>query len=383
MSQDSHSKVCADLSEKDQPDLCIISFPLGKAFTIPISNLSRIFSEIDTTQVIIGSYDPISVPEKKFLTVHVFLHKAGSSKLIQVIRYFLLNMRIILEQFSLRHVHGQTIFFTELAPVFPMIFSQISGKRVYWLLPSNISRVSDSLSSRFEIFLSHIGYWLSDRIIVYSPHLITEWKLEPYQHKILIARHHFIDINTFSITTPFSDRPLLIGYIGRFSAEKGIQNFTRAIPAIFNTQSDLRVLIGGDGQLKGSIVASIQEQGLTDRIDIIDWISHKDLPLHLNRLRLLVIPSYTEGLPNIMLEAMACGTPVLATPMGAIPDIIKDGETGFIMKNNSPECIAKNVIRALQDSDLEKIALQAKTRIEREFTFDITVKQWKKILNQP
>jgi len=113
VSQDSHSKVCADLSEKDQPDLCIISFPLGKAFTIPISNLSRIFSEFYTTQVIIGSYDPIPVPEKKFLTVHVFLHKAGSSKLIQVIRYFLLNMRIILEQFSLRHVHGQTIFFPE------------------------------------------------------------------------------------------------------------------------------------------------------------------------------------------------------------------------------------------------------------------------------
>jgi glycosyltransferase involved in cell wall biosynthesis len=371
------------LSGKKQADLSIISFPLGKAFTIPISNLSTIFAEIKTTHVIIGSYDPIPVSEKKSLTVHVFVHKAGSSKIFQGMRYLLLNIKIILKLFSFRQFEGQTIFFTELSPVLPMFFAKLSGMTVYWLLPSNISRVSDSNSSGFEIFLSTIGYRISDWIIVYSPHLITEWHLEPYRHKILIARHHFIDINTFTISTPFSDRPLLIGYIGRFSVEKGIRNFILSIPALFNARRDLSVLIGGDGPLKESIVASIQEQDLAARVDLIDWISHKDLPLYLNRLRLLVIPSYTEGLPNIMLEAMACGTPVLATPMGAIPDIIKDGETGFIMDNNSPECIAKNINRALNDPNLENIAIKAKMLVEREFTFEITVQQWKRILNQP
>jgi glycosyltransferase involved in cell wall biosynthesis len=52
-------------------------------------------------------------------------------------------------------------------------------------------------------------------------------------------------------------------------------------------------------------------------------------------LALLVIPSYTEGLPNIMLEAMACGTPMLASPVGAIEDVIKDEETGFILRSKS------------------------------------------------
>lgn len=65
---------------------------------------------------------------------------------------------------------------------------------------------------------------------------------------------------------------------------------------------------------------------------------------------------------------MACDTPVLATPVGGVPDIIKDGETGFIMENNSPECIAENVERALNYHDLEKIAKNARELVGKEFT---------------
>ena len=96
--------------------------------------------------------------------------------------------------------------------------------------------------------------------------------------------------------------------------------------------------------------------------------------------RLLVLPSYTEGLPNIMLEAMACGTPVLATPVGAIPDVIIDGKTGFIMENNSPECIAENVVRALNSPDLERIAEDGRRFVEENFSFEKTVENWKRIL---
>ncbi len=130
------------------------------------------------------------------------------------------------------------------------------------------------------------------------------------------------------------------------------------------------------------IEASLQKGGVTARVDLPGWISHDDLPAYLNHLRLLVLPSYTEGLPNIMLEAMACGTPVLATPVGAIPDVIIDGKTGFIMENNSPECIAENVARALASPDLEEIAEAGRRFVEENFTFERVVERWKEVLKE-
>ena len=77
---------------------------------------------------------------------------------------------------------------------------------------------------------------------------------------------------------------------------------------------------------------------------------------------------------------MGCGTPVLATPVGSIPDVIKDDETGFIMKDNSPECIARNVIRALEHPNLDEIVKNARALVEREFTYEAAVERYRKIL---
>ena len=81
-----------------------------------------------------------------------------------------------------------------------------------------------------------------------------------------------------------------------------------------------------------------------------------------------------------MLEAMACGTPVLATSVGAIPDVIKDSETGFIMDNNSPECIAKKVISVLEYPYLDRIVKNAKELVEMEYTYNAAVDRYRRVL---
>ena len=122
------------------------------------------------------------------------------------------------------------------------------------------------------------------------------------------------------------------------------------------------------------------KENLNNKVELTGWIPHDELPDYLNELKLVVLPSCTEGLPNVMLEAMACGTPVLATPAGAVRDTIKDEKTGFIMDYNSPECIAENVTRALKHPDLAMIVGNARALVEQEFTYEAAVKRYRKIL---
>ena len=364
----------------------ILTSPTEQASVIPISNLIEILKSLSKSIVIItgnasydffkhqtdiACYDNSHPMEKNLLKkIIYYLHAQCRDS------YFLLKNR--------NNVEAWIFFMGGEREFIPILTAHLLKKPVLLNIPGSAVRDAkfskDPLLKPTEI-LSAIAHNLADYIILYSPNLISEWNLEPYRHKIIIASRHFLDINTFTVTIPFIDRPPLIGYIGRLSGEKGIQNFAKALPSILGNQQNLRVLIGGNGQLKGAIETALTKQGLIDKVDLPDWISHDDLPGFLNRLRLLVVPSYTEGLPNIMLEAMACGTPVLATPVGAIPDIIKDGETGFIMENNSPKCIAENVERALSSPHLETIANNGRRFVEKNFTFETMVVKWKEILD--
>jgi len=153
-----------------------------------------------------------------------------------------------------------------------------------------------------------------------------------------------------------------------------------AILRLLETEDDVEIIVGGEGSLRTKVEQYLRNQNLNKKVEFVGWIVHDELPRYLNDLRLFVFPSYTEGLRNIILEGMACGTPVLATAVGAIPHVIKDEETGFITEDNCPECIARNVIRALDPPNLEGITRNAHALVEKEFTFEKAVERYRGIL---
>ena len=309
-------------------------------------------------------------------------HVPGRNGMTRVLNYIRTESRVAINIALLSTEVKIWVFYGEHSPL-PMITARLLGKTIILDPVANPVKILEKVASRYRYVgyaMSRINFMLSHRIVLYSPRLIDEWSLEKHRHKVRIAHEHFFDFNNFTVTTPLINRPPLIGYIGRLSEEKGIWNFTQALPIILGRQKDLRVLIGGDGQLKEAIETSLQDNGSSVRVDLTGWISHDDLPGYLNQLRLLVLPSHTEGLPTIILEAMACGTPVLTTAVGAIPDVIVDGETGFVMENNSPECIAANVARVLCSPELEQIAENGRRFVEENFTFEKAGENWRRIL---
>jgi glycosyltransferase involved in cell wall biosynthesis len=232
--------------------------------------------------------------------------------------------------------------------------------------------------------LENLHYKLSDRAVIYSQRCLTPDLLK-YKDKIWSAPRHFLDFEKFKLRKRLRERENVIGYIGRLHPEKGILNFMEAISMILKARKDVTFLVVGDGELREKVEEYLKRGDLNNKVRYIRWVSHDKIPKYLNDLKLCVLPSApTEGLPNIMLEAMACGTPFLATPVGAIPDVIKDGETGFIMKDNSPECIARNVIRALDHSHLERITQNARAFVKREYTYEAAMGRYRNLLlHQP
>jgi len=228
---------------------------------------------------------------------------------------------------------------------------------------------------------SRINYSLSKLIMIDSESLIRELGLDGYKEKVRVGSSIFVDTNIFKFTEEVNKRENLVGYIGRFSEEKGIINLIDAIPKILEENQTVKFLIIGDGPLFLKVKKRIEGMGFSDRLFLLGWVPYEKIPDYLKEMKLLVLSSYIEGIPNIVLEAMACGTPILATPVGAIPDVIKDCETGFIMENNSPEFIAKNVIRALNYPDLGRVVKNARALIEEKYTYEAAVERYRNILS--
>jgi len=362
----------------------ILTPPMGQANIKPLSNLVTIAKAISNDLCVI-----VTCQKRRYFKdikdgkIYGIIHRSGSSPIDRALRYIWTQIRISWYLINLTK-YDLWIFYIGDALIIPMITAKVLRKKVVLAMGGFMEKeikLKNDYTANVLILPKKINLFLSNKIIVYFQNLIKEWGLEKYEGKIYIAHEHFLDFDKLKIKKKLDERDNLVGYIGRLSREKGISNFVEAIPEIMKRRDDLGFLVGGDGQLREKIEEYLNGKNLNDKVKLVGWIPYDKLSGYLNELQLLILPSYTEGLPNIMLEAMACGTPVLATPVGGIPDIIKDEETGFIMENNSPECIAKNIIRALNHPDLEQIAQNARALVEREFTFEKAVEAYRKVLS--
>ena len=366
----------------------VVTFPVSEKGLIPLKNLMDILCPlVNNLYLITGNSGYSLCVENKNVHIYGVEHKAGARDVFaRAINYVWTQSRISCKLMKLTKEVDFWLFFVGAEGlVLPILTAKLLGKGVVIASAGSGLKVAQARRdplAKISALLQSVTYRLSDGIIIYSEKIITEHDLQKYRNKIYIAQEHFLDFNIFRITKRLEERDCCVGYIGALSQAKGVPNFLEAIPRVLEEKNYLEFFIGGSGQLQGEIEVYLGNRGLNRKVKLLGWIPHDELSNYLNDLKLLVLPSYTEGLPNIILEAMACGTTVLATAVGAIPDVIKDGKTGFIMENNSPECIAKNIIRALNYHSLDQITKNARALVETQFTYEKAVERYRKILSE-
>ena len=174
---------------------------------------------------------------------------------------------------------------------------------------------------------------------------------------------------------------LVVGAAGRLSPEKGFDVLIDAAAEVTRAESSVGFVLFGDGQLHDSLTRRIRERGLDSRFILAGF--HDDLDRYLPHFDLLAVPSYAEGLPNVVLEAFAAGVPVVATAVGGTPELVADGVNGRLVPSGDSQAMAKEITRLLQESDMRRtMGGKGRERIEQEFTFSAQMQQYRQLFRE-
>jgi glycosyltransferase involved in cell wall biosynthesis len=141
--------------------------------------------------------------------------------------------------------------------------------------------------------------------------------------------------------------PVLLA-VGRLSAEKGFADLVQAVAVAQRGAPEFRLAIVGEGPERQRLEASIAQLGLTGRV-LLPGHDH-DMAAWYAMAYALVMPSHSEGSPNVLLEAMAAGLPVVATNVGGIPEMVTDDETALLVSSRNPQALGGAIARILTDA---------------------------------
>ncbi|WP_425616578.1 glycosyltransferase family 4 protein [Anatilimnocola sp. NA78] len=156
--------------------------------------------------------------------------------------------------------------------------------------------------------------------------------------------------------------------VGRLSPEKGFDVLIRAFASLSQQQHPSDLVIAGEGDDRTRLTALIEELGVGDRVKLLGFRS--DTTSLYEAADIFVLSSYREGLPNVVLEAMAMETPVIATRVAGVPKLISAGETGLLFDAGDKNALAVHLASLLESGEFrERLSKAARATIEQQFSF--------------
>jgi len=167
----------------------------------------------------------------------------------------------------------------------------------------------------------------------------------------------------------------------RLVLSRGVEDVIRALPHL---PLAVKLVIAGDGDDRGTLEQIAKDEKVEGRVLFVGHIDHAELPAYYKVSDVFVRPSLIEGFGSAFVEAFAAGIPVVATPVGGIPDFLTDGVTGLFCKVQDPESVARAVTRYLEDPSLvARVVLNAKRLAEEKYDWEYIAADMKKKIFEP
>ncbi len=270
---------------------------------------------------------------------------------------------------------------------------------VYGRISAKLAGVPVILSTRhhYELSKQERNYklfsWLDTLTMVFSTKIIAvsetvrnyiiQWhRISPTK---VVTLYNGIDIEKYESNNNGNDlmnefnldkNRLTIGFIGRLVEVKGLDYLLDAAAEIIKKKKEVQFLIVGDGHLKGMLQNKANDLGISKYIIFTGF--RRNVHEVLGVIDILVIPSLSEALPTVILEAMASGKPVVSTNVGGVPEIVIDGETGILVPPRDPESLARAILALLQLPEKRLIMMRenGKRRVKEIFAIERMVERY-------
>lgn len=168
----------------------------------------------------------------------------------------------------------------------------------------------------------------------------------------------------------------------------GLESLLQAIATLGEEGRDLLLVIGGEGPLRPALEQLIRELGLTDRARLVGFIAEDALSKYYQAADLVLMPTHQlEGFGLVTVEALACGTPVLGTPVGAIPEVLARVDPGLLTDGTDSAALATAIRRILrrfrdQPGEQERLSVKGRALVEQDYTWDRHSEQLDRILHE-
>jgi N-acetyl-alpha-D-glucosaminyl L-malate synthase BshA len=175
-------------------------------------------------------------------------------------------------------------------------------------------------------------------------------------------------------------------FVGRLIDWKGVDDLIRAVPKVLEKYPKAKLLLVGSGPRKRRLINLAKTLDITNNVLFTGEVNQGELPRYYSVANVFVLPSIvndkgeTEGLGVVLLEAMACGIPVIGSNVGGIPDIINDGETGLLANQKDPDDLGQKIIMLLTDENLRKRVIENGLKFVKEnFTWEVIADRFIKL----
>ncbi len=189
-----------------------------------------------------------------------------------------------------------------------------------------------------------------------------------------------VDLNKFRVMARQEARQQLgldegkryLLYVGRLVAVKGLDLLLDTFAQLVQNQNDVELVLVGDGTERHALVQRAMTLGIRDKVHFVGAQPHERIVLWMNAGDVFCLPSHKEGLPTVLLESLACGTPVVATSVGGIPEIVTDGEVGRLVRSRDPKEMAACIEEVLETRWDRQ---QLRDYVAERFSFEVVTRK--------